>query len=126
MYLQIRTKEYYSPGRYLVNLTTPFDSSEQAWFWFMQANAARVDGARIIGGESIIPRPCEALDIVRIVDRLYRQRRLITDHIRVLAHYGRRLIAPDPFRFREVRASTLWREAMNMMDPIMRKKGIVQ
>lgn len=105
--------------------TTPFDSVEDAWFWFMQANEARQAGAKIVAGMSATPRPCEPLDMLRVIDRLYRNRRLMLDHLRVLAHYGRRLMAPDPLRSGEARASRLWREALSRMEPVLRGKGIV-
>ena len=60
------------------------------------------------------------------IDRLYRQRKLIRDHLHVLVHYGRRLMAPDPERRLEIRASSLWREALAFLDPVLRQKGIVQ
>lgn len=126
MRMQFRERGHYNPSYSAELFATPFDSTERAWFWFMQASAAKAEGAKITAGEALVPRPCEPLDILRIVDRLYKQRRLILDHIRVLAHYGRRLLPPDPYRFKEVRASSLWREAIGMMDPIMREKGIVQ
>lgn len=104
----------------------PFDSAEQAWFWFMQSYEARCAGARLRAGEGELRRPCEPLDVLRAVDRLYRQRRLVRDHLAVLAHYGRRLMAPDPRRRLEQRAHGLWDEALARLDPVLRRKGIVQ
>jgi hypothetical protein len=106
--------------------SVPFASTEEAWFWFVQAQEARASGARIVAGRGVVPRPCEPLDMMRVVDRLYRQRKLIRDHLHVLVHYGRRLMAPDPERRLEVRASDLWREALAFLDPVLREKGIVQ
>jgi hypothetical protein len=106
--------------------SVPFASTEEAWFWFVQAQEARASGARIVAGRGVVPRPCEPLDMMRVVDRLYRQRKLTRDHLHVLVHYGRRLMAPDPERRLEVRASDLWREALAFLDPVLREKGIVQ
>ena len=36
------------------------------------------------------------------------------------------LMAPDPGRYREQRAHTLWREAFDRLHPVLRQKGIVQ
>jgi hypothetical protein len=36
------------------------------------------------------------------------------------------LMAPDPERRLEIRASSLWREALAFLDPVLRQKGIVQ
>jgi len=103
----------------------PFASAEEAWFWFVQAHEARHAGGRVLAGVGDVPRPCEPVDLLRTVDRLYRQRRLLRDHLCVLAHYGRRLAAPDPRRHQEARASSLWREAFDRLAPVLRGKGIV-
>lgn len=103
----------------------PFDSAESAWFWFIQAQTARNEGAQIAAGEGLCQRPCEPVDIYREIDRLYRGRRILVDHIRVLRHYGMRLMSPDPRRPREVRAHYLWREAMERLEDALSVKGIV-
>lgn len=72
----------------------PFDSAEEVWFWFIMAQQARNEGARFSAGAGMIPRPCEPLDILKILDSLYRQRRLQRDHLLVLRHYGRRNMPP--------------------------------
>jgi hypothetical protein len=104
----------------------PFGSAEEAWFWSVQAHEAKAAGARVTAGQGLVPRPCEPGDVMRAVDRLYRQRRLVRDHLHVLVHYGRRLMPPDPDRFREQRASALWREAFDHIGPLLHDKGIVQ
>lgn len=103
----------------------PFDSAEEAWFWFMQAQEAKAAGARVVAGLGLVQRPCEPIDIYRAVDRLYRQRKLLRDHLHVLAHYGRRLAAPDASRDREARAALLWGEAFDHITPYLRDRGIV-
>lgn len=106
--------------------TTPFVSAEEAWFWFMQAQQARLDGARIMGGQGALARPCEAADIFKIVDRLYRQRRLMRDHLLVLRHYGRRFLAPDPRRAKEARAHALWTESLERIGAVLESRGIMR
>lgn len=105
--------------------TTAFVSAEEAWFWFVQAQLAKESGARITMGKGNIPRPCEPIDILRILDRLYRTRRLLMDHIHVLKHYGLRQMRPDADRVKEMRASTLWDEAMLCLSLPLINKGIV-
>lgn len=105
---------------------TPFCTAEEAWFWSVQAQEARAAGARCAAGLALVERPCEPFDVIRAVDRLYRQRRLVRDHLHVLVHYGRRLMPPDPDRRHEQRASMLWREAFDHISPLLRDKGIVQ
>jgi len=106
--------------------TTPFESAVDVWFWFIQAQEARNEGARFTAGMSLTPRPCEPTDILKILDRLYRNRRLQRDHLLVLRHYGRRQLPPDPRRIKEVRAHQLWKEALERMEPVLVRKGIVR
>jgi len=108
-----------------VNLL-PFGSPEEAWFWFVQAWEARQAGARVVAGLGEVARPCEPADVLQAVHHLYRQRRLIRDHLCVLLHYGRRLSPPDPRRRAEQRACDLWQEAFTRLAPVLRNKGIVQ
>lgn len=105
--------------------TIPFDNAEEAWFWFIMAQQARIDGARFTNGETLVPRPCEPVDILKILDGLYRRRKLLRDHLLVLRHYGRRNMPPDPRRVKEVRASVLWAEAMEALEPELIRKGII-
>ncbi len=118
-------RDRYTP-RYQTDLeTTPFDTAEEAWFWFLQAQTAKAEGARLSAGVSALSRPCEPLDIFRVMEHLYRQRRLLMDHLLVLRHYGRRLMAPDPRRPKEHRAYKIWVEAFDRLEDPLISKGIV-
>jgi hypothetical protein len=103
-----------------------FMDAEEAWFWFITAQDARNDGARFVAGQGLYKRPCEPIDIMKVLDRLYRQRRLLRDHLLVLRHYGRRHLAPDPRRVKEHRASQLWIEALERIGEVLEKKGIIE
>ncbi len=103
----------------------PFNNAEEAWFWFITAQQARNDGARITASNSVMQRPCEPVDILKILDQLYRKRRLLRDHLLVLRHYGRRNMPPDSRRVKEARAAVLWEEALERMTPVMERKGII-
>ncbi len=104
----------------------PFVSVEEAWFWFVQANAARQAGARIVKGIGCQQRPCEPVDILTVLERLYRARRLMMDHIRVLHFYGVRMVAPDPCREREAQAHKICSEALERLEDVLIAKGIVK
>lgn len=119
-------RTHYAPRPQSDAATFPFESVEEAWFWFVSSYEAKEDGARFIAGSGLLPRPCEPVDILRAVDGLYRQRRLQRDHLLVLRHYGRRLMAPDVRRPKEARAHTLWEEAMMRLEAVLEKKGIVK
>ncbi len=106
--------------------TVPFENAEEAWFWFIQAQEARNDGARFVAGQGLYPRPCEPIDILKVLDRLYRNRRLLRDHLLVLRHYGRRQIPPDEHRAKEARAYKIWMEALERLSTVLERKGIVK
>lgn len=103
----------------------PFTGPEEAWFWFMAARVAQNDGAHALGGLATVPRPCEPVDLLKILDRLYRGRLLLWDHILVMHHYGRRFLAPDPRRRREAHAAKLWDEAMARLRPPMERRRLI-
>lgn len=119
-------REHHTPKHQIDKEVFPFESAEESWFWFIQAMQARAEGARFTQGLALYPRPCEPMDILKLVERLHRQRRLLMDHILVLRHYGKRLMPPDPYRAREMRAHTLWHEALDRLEPILLKKGIIK
>ena len=120
------SKKIYPFSHHYSIQAVPFDSVEDAWFWFIAAQEAKNDGARVVAGQGHAVRPCEPLDILKVLDRLYRQRLLMRDHLLVLRHYGQRHMAPDPRRSREARASTLWEEAMMRLEVVLERKGIVR
>ncbi len=119
------SREKYTPKRHEIIEVFPFVSAEEAWFWFIAAQEAKTDGARFTAGLGLLPRPCEPLDILKVVDRLYRHRRLHREHLLVLRHYGRRRLAPDDTRIKEMRAHTLWHEALERIGEVLESKGIV-
>ncbi len=92
--------------------TTAFKTPEEVWFWCSKKSSC-----------SPIARPCERQDILKVVERLYRQRRLRMDHLRVLVFYGARQSRPDIGRMTERRAFYLWREAMNALSAILEQQG---
>ncbi len=103
----------------------PFKSAEDAWFWTVNALAARHEGANNSSGSSI-ERPCEPDDILRCLDRLYRTRRIELLHARVLRYWGDRGRAPNPKHPRERSDYRLWREVMDRLAWKLRHKGIVE
>jgi hypothetical protein len=113
------------PVSQLIERSELFSDVISLWFWFVIAMSARHEGARIKAGAGS-DRPCEPTDVLTIVHRLYRHRLLLMDHLRVLNHYGHRQRPPDPRLPFELRAHTLWKEAMEKLDIACRKKGLIQ
>ena len=118
-----------APGRSQIlaclSQAEPFSSAEEAWFWTMAALIARRDGARLSAGRGAVIRPCEPDDVVKCLDRLYRQRRIELQHARILRIWGERNTAPNPRIPHERGDLRLWREAMDRLDFPLRQKGIV-
>lgn len=103
----------------------PFRNAEEAWFWTMAALIARRDGARIVADAGRTPRSCEPDDVVKCLDRLYRQRRIDLVHARILRIWGERGVAPDPRAPGDRSDWRLWREALDRLEWPLRVKGIV-
>jgi len=74
--MQFAARPGFAPFRAAMAQAEPFRSVEEAWFWTMAGLIARRDGARIVSGAGLVPRPCEPDDVVKCLDRLYRQRRI--------------------------------------------------
>jgi len=108
-----------------VSEVVPFHSTEEAWFWTMAGLTARGAGARIVAGLGARPRPCEPDDVVRCLDRLYRQRRIDLLHVRILRNFGERQVPPDPRHPGDRSAHKIWCEALDRLDWPLRLKGIV-
>ncbi len=101
---------------------TPFPSAQDAWFWTIGALRARHTGSHSHGFQVV--RPCEPDDVLRCLDRLYRNCNIDGHHARVLRRWGERQMAPD--RARTPRAEVrLWDEAMDRLGPVLRAKGII-
>lgn len=115
----------HAPFHTAVEQAEPFASADEAWFWTMAALQARRDGARIVSGAGRVTRPCEPDDVIKCLDRLYRQRRIDLQHARIMRMWGERQQAPDAGTLGERGDWWLWREAMARLDWPLRVKGIV-
>lgn len=122
---KVNTKGY-DGGNAQAQGAIPFESAEEAWFWFITAQQARNDGARFTAGGGLLQRPCEPVDILKVLDGLHRKRHLKRDHLLVLRHYGRRNMPPERRRQKEARAFYLWEEALERMTPVLERKGIIR
>lgn len=103
----------------------PFADAAEAWFWCVAGETARLEGARPTAGCAETVRPCEPSDILRSVDRLYRARTLLPQHLKVLVHFGQRFAVPDGASRPQRRSARLWHEALSRLEPVLRSKGIV-
>jgi hypothetical protein len=102
-----------------------FRTAEEAWLWFIRCEEVRRDGARLAAGPGEVCRPCDPDDIYRAVVALWRARRLGRRHLRILAKFGQRGIAPDRRLAEERLAARLWDEALDRLATVLRRKGIL-
>lgn len=100
----------------------PFASAAEAWIWCMGKLVAQREGARPKDDD----RPCSPDDIVTVVDRLYRQRRITLEHARIMRIWGERGQEPSPTKPLERGDYRLWSEAMTAMEWPLRVKGIMK
>lgn len=102
----------------------PFTTTEEAWFWFVRTEKSRLNGAR--NGEEICEiRPCDPDDIYRCIAKLYADRILLASHLDVLGAYGFLDRVPFPDFENEVVDWVIWTDAMDVIDPFLRERGIV-
>jgi hypothetical protein len=105
--------------------TTAFDSSEEAWFWFIRCQQVRREGAQLSTGCGGFSRPCDPDDVYRAVMSLTRQGLLARAHLAVLGTFGISGRPPDARRADEGQAARLWEEALDRLSTILKAKGIV-
>lgn len=106
--------------------TTPFQDGEEAWFWFARCQLMRREGARIVSGLTLTPRPCVPDDVYRTVMGLFRHRHLDNEHLQVLGEYGEKMCPPDKFIGEEKAHVPVWQEALDKLGNALKKKGIVE
>lgn len=104
---------------------TPFPSVKAAWWWTMREIELREHGRRGAPTRDDARRPCTPDDVVKVVDRLYRERKIGLHHARVLKAYGLSQVEPDPQHATERADALVWQEAMARMEWPLRVKGIV-
>jgi hypothetical protein len=116
---------HYVPGPEEKVSATPFESAEEAWFWFVRCHQVRREGAQLAQGMGQFTRPCDADDIYRAVMALARRGILAGTHLAVLGKFGLEGRPPDVRRSDEATAARLWDEALDRLTTILRCKGIV-
>lgn len=95
-------------------MTTPFSTAEDAWMWAIAPS-----------GRPRSPAVCDPRDITRVLDMLYRRRRIDLIHARILRVWGERQIAPSANKAGERADRRLWEESLGRLDWPLRVKGIV-
>ena len=102
---------------------TPFESSEEAWFWYCLCENLKNERAH--GYEAKTIRPCESADIAIAVKRLLRNGTLRPEHLKVLAKYGYTQVPPHEHFGDTPRICRLWQEGLKFLGQLLKQKGIV-
>ncbi len=107
---------------------TPFNDTEEAWFWFCRYQAMRDEAGSFCRKSSFstIQRPCDLDDIIRVVLKLRLAGHITQRHVDILIEYGSRFTTPDIHHADEVDDYPLWNTAIDLMTTIFIQKGIVQ
>ena len=103
----------------------PFQSAEEAWFWFMRCEKARAEGARPGRADAMGERPCEPDDIFRWVSQLYYEGEMFPLQLEVMGEYGYLDRLPYIDDDIEVLDYLIWLDAFETLEPFLRKKGVV-
>lgn len=80
----------------------PKASIENLVFWFVQNSKGTFSGY-------------SRADILKVLDKLYRNRSLFRDHLLIIRHYGRKGVSPDCAKEKEKRAFKIWGEAIELI-----------
>ena len=65
------------------------------------------------------------IEILGSLNKAYKGRRLLMDHLRVLHFYGQKGMAPRGWISQEARGATLWKEALSILTPIWQEAGYI-
>ena len=103
----------------------PFHSAAEAWLWTMATLVARRDGAGPAWRPEGKLRPCDPDDVVRCLDRLYREGSVDLLHARILRIWGERQCAPRADRPLQMSDWRLWQQALGHLEWALRARGIV-
>ena len=109
------------------NVGSPsFSSIDELWFSFM-----RIYGFLKQSDDG----PCSDFsakdvqmykEILSILDKIFRTRRLLIDHLRVLRFYGQKGMPPRLYVAKEARAHTLWVRGLEVLEPVMVDAGYLK
>ena len=103
---------------------TLFESAEEAWFWFCRYDE-RI-GYKVKTSRYRIVRPCCLDDIYLVVSKLYIARKIKERYLKTIIKYGRMQLVPDERIVDEREDALWWSDAMDKIEIVLIKKGIVK
>ena len=103
--------------------TQPFDTAEEAWWWFVRCHVVRREGGRFQRSALSFGRPCEPDDIYRWVRALARAGRIGPPHLDFLERNGLPGHAPDDRNMAQAADCRRWGEALRQLEAVLRSRG---
>lgn len=108
-----------------INTVEPFQSAEEAWFWFMRSEKARAERAKADHTKSVFDRPCDPDDLFRWIKQLHGSGDLTSAHLLVMGQYGFLDRHPDREVEGEVIDFIVWTDAFDTLEPTLLEKGVI-
>lgn len=101
-----------------------FDCAEDAWFWYCKYEKRTPYKSN--NSNNVVIRPCVLDDIYLCVEKLFFAKKIGGRHVKTLIKYGRMLCPPDIRVEDEAMEALWWDDAMDKLETLLRKKGIVR
>lgn len=101
-----------------------FSCAEEAWFWYCKYEKRTPYKTK--NSNKVVVRPCLLDDIYLSVEKLYWAKKISNRHVKTLIKYGRMLCPPDARIKDEEMEALWWDDAMDKLETVLRKKGIVR
>jgi hypothetical protein len=100
----------------------PFRTPHEALLWTFGALRVRAAGLSSSTPSSAPARPCTPDDVVKVIDRLYRQRRFTLEQARIVRTWCETPSTPP----RAHKDFSEWNKALEVLETPLRMKGIVR
>lgn len=120
------TRARYSPRPTVAVWGTPFESAEEAWLWAARAARHAADGGQTTANQATHQRPCEPRDMIALVCRLRRERRLTGPQLGALCRFGALDRPPDPRDPEESAEARDWDTGLDRLVKPLTEKGILR
>ncbi|MBD5398134.1 hypothetical protein HDR60_01345 [bacterium] len=101
-----------------------FECAEDAWFWYCKYE--KRNPYKSNNSNKVIVRPCMLDDIYLSVVKLYLAKKISERHLKTLIKYGRLQCPPDSRIKDEEMEALWWDDAIDKLETVLRKKGIVR
>ncbi|MDA0674766.1 MAG: hypothetical protein O3A88_00085 [Proteobacteria bacterium] len=103
--------------------TQPFESAEEAWWWFVRCHIVHREGGRFQRSALSFGRPCEPDNHIFNFRTLARAGQIGPPHLDVLERYGLQGHPPDDRNMAQSADCRRWVEALRHLETVLRNRG---